>query len=860
MRRRLLLGFVVLAQSWAQERTVTFAHDIKPLLENRCLKCHGPAMQLGKLDLRDRASAMRGAGKGAVLTPGDPEKSPLYRHVAGLDKPRMPMDGPLKADEIAAVRIWIEQGAAWEGTLGAPAAAKQDLQKLEQWIVPAGAREQWAFRQPSRPPVPRNGAVHPVDAFLRQSLSARGLTQAPKADAHTLVRRAYLDLLGLPPSPEEVRQFVEDKEPRAWERLIDKLLASPQYGERWGRHWLDVARYADSNGYEHDFDRPNAWRYRDYVIQAFNKDTPFDVFLQEQLAGDEMPERSHDRLIATAFLRNYAKVGFREKDNPQFRFEYLDDMIATIGRGLMGITVQCARCHNHKFDPIGQADYYRLQASLWGYVEVDHPLTPEAEARAYQEKVTAVAEQVRPLREEIRSLEQPYRDALLQEKYKKWPLHIQKAVFTPESERTAGQVLLANQIIRTTSVTSSEIDKALRPDDLAKKRALEARIRMAEKDRPSPIPVAMGITDGDYRLAPDGAGDEPAPGKGTQREKIEGTFLSDGLKPYAAPPSYFLHGGDIHSRGSLTQPGFVAVLDDGATPAALPPADGRTSGRRLALAKWLTSGRHPLTARVMVNRIWHHHFGRGIVTTLDNFGKTGEPPTHPELLDWLAVEFVEKGWSIKQMHRLLMTSQAYQMSSQWVTEKHMLADAGNQLWWRYRAQRLEAEIVRDNILAVSGALNRTAGGKAIFPELPKEVLASMDKGVWDRTKDGPAVWRRSIYVYRKRGLPLPFFEVFDLPDQNLTCGRRNVSTVPTQALTLMNNEWVLRQASRLADRIATEAGSSGIRAQIARAYELALGRAPKPAEFAANEEFLKTHTLSDLAHVILNLNEFIYLR
>lgn len=860
MPRRLLLGPVILVSCWAQERAVSFTHDIKPLLENRCLKCHGPVMQLGKLDLRDRESAMRGAGKGPALVPGEPEKSPIYRHVAGLDKPRMPMDGPLKAEEVSALRAWILQGAAWEGPLGAPAAAKQDLQKLEQWAVPAGAREQWAFRAPVRPAVPANGAAHPVDAFLQQTLTARGLDHAPKADAHTLVRRAYLDLLGLPPTPEQVRRFVDDKEPRAWERLIDTLLASPHYGERWGRHWLDVARYADSNGYEHDFDRPNAWRYRDYVIQAFNKDTPFDVFLQEQLAGDEMAEPSYDRLIATAFLRNYAKVGFREKDNPQFRFEYLDDMIATIGRGVMGVTVQCARCHNHKFDPIGQADYYRLQASLWGYVEVDHPLVPEAAARAFQSQVAAIAAQSRPLRDEIRVLEQPYREVLLTSKYKKWPAHIQAAVFTPEAERTPGQVLLANQIIRTTSVTSAEVDKAMRPEDLTRKRALEAKVQSIERGRPAPIPVAMGITDGDYRLTPDGAGDEPAPGKGLQREKIEGSFLNDGSAPYVAPPSYFLHGGDIHSHGSLTQPGFVAVLDDGRTPAALPPGGGRTSGRRLALAKWLTSGRHPLTARVMANRIWHHHFGRGIVTTLDNFGKTGEAPTHPELLDWLAAEFVDKGWSMKQMHRLMMTSDAYQMSSQWATEKHMMADAGNLLWWRYRPQRLEAEIVRDNILAVSGALDRTLGGKPIFPELPREVLASMDKGVWNKMADGPPVWRRSVYVYRKRGLPLPFFEVFDLPDQNLTCGRRNVSTVPTQALTLMNNDWVLRQASRFADRIATETGGGGPRAQIARAYALALGREPRPEELAAGERFLQSRTLSDLAHVLLNLNEFIYLR
>jgi hypothetical protein len=707
--------------------------------------------------------------------------------------------------------------------------------------------------------VPGSGEKHVVDAFLEAERAKRGLRAAPRASKETLVRRAYLDLLGLPPEPSEVARFVNDTSADAWEKLIDRLLASPHYGERWGRHWMDVARYADSNGYEHDFDRPNAWRYRDYVIQAFNKDTPFDVFLQEQIAGDEMDEVTHDRLIATGFLRNYAKVGFREKDNPQFRYEYLDDMIATLGRGVMGITVQCARCHNHKFDPVGQRDYYQLQASLWGYVEVDHPLAPAAEAEAYAAKMKAIADAVAPLREEVRELDAPYRQKLLEEKYKKWPEHIQKAVFTPEKDRTPGMVLLANQIIRTTNVTPGEILRVMTPEHAARRKELEKQIAEIEKSKPAGLPVAMGITDGDYRFTPDGAGDEPAPGKGVKREAIEGSFLADGKKPYVAPPAHFLHGGDLHSKGSVMEPGFVKVMDDGALPAVLPRASGKTSGRRLALAQWLGSRHHPLTARVMVNRIWHHHFGRGIVATLDNFGKTGEPPTHPELLDWLAVEFMDRGWSVKQMHRLLMTSKAYQMASEYGDKAALEKDRDNLYWWRYQPQRLEAEIVRDNILAAAGTLNRKMGGEAVFPELSAEVLASMDKGIWRNGKDGPEVWRRSVYVYRKRGLPLPFFEVFDLPDQNLTCGRRNVSTVATQALTLMNNEWVLKQASMFADRVATEAGEdAGARVELA--YKLALGRGPTAEEKKLGMEFLRERTMGDLAHVILNLNEFIYLR
>ncbi len=848
----------------AQSPSVSFVKDIKPILETRCLKCHGGTMQAAKLDLRSREAALKGSEKGPVLVVHKPDESTLYKKIAGIEKPLMPMDGKLPDPQIAAIRQWIEQGAPWEGSLDTGAAgAKQDLSSLEQWKVPEGARNYWAFSKPVRTAPPKTGDAewdtHPIDAFLHRTHQERKLKTAPVASKSQLLRRAFLDLTGLPPTAGETRRFMEDRAPDAWAKLIDRLLESPQYGERWGRHWLDVARYADSNGYEHDFDRPNAWRYRDYVIGAFNKDVPYNLFLEEQIAGDELPDVTQDRLIATGFLRNHAKVGFREKDNPQFRIDYLDDMIATVGRGVLGLTVQCARCHNHKFDPIGQQDYYKLQASLFGYVEVDHPLAPEAEAKAYQAKLDAIAARTKSLLGEAKLLEQPYRQKLMEAKYKKWPQHIQDALFTPEEKRTPGQALLANQIIRTTSVAPAELEKAMAEPDLSKWKALNARILEIEKEKPAPIPMAMGITDGDYRFTPDGAGDEPAPGKGIKREAIEGSFLSDGSKRYTVPPSYFLHHGDAGSPGTLMKPGFVAVVDDGTSSTELPPANGRTSGRRLALARWLGSPNHPLTARVAVNRVWQHHFGRGIVTTVDNFGKNGDLPTHPELLDWLAVEFMEKGWSFKKLHKLLMTSRAYQMSSQFATDENLAVDADNLYWWRFKAQRLEAEGVRDAILAVSGSLDRKMFGAAIFPELPRAILESTDKGIWRQTTDGPGVWRRSVYVYRKRGLPLPFFEVFDLPDQNVSCGVRPVSTVATQALTLLHNEWILNQARRFADRIATEA-PSGAAAQVERAYLLALSRTPSDDEKRVGIEFLAKNTLNDFAHVLLNLNEFIYLR
>ncbi|MDQ2945271.1 MAG: DUF1549 and DUF1553 domain-containing protein, partial [Acidobacteriota bacterium] len=720
--------------------------------------------------------------------------------------------------------------------------------------LPASAREYWAFRQP----VAHAGAAS-VDGFVTRALREHGLSRAPEADRHTLLRRAYLDLIGLPPTPAEADEFLKDTAPRSWERLIDRLLASPHYGERWGRHWLDVARYADSNGFEHDFDRPNAWRYRDYVIRAFNQDKPYNTFLREQIAGDELDHVTDDSLIATGFLRQYAKVGFREKDNPENRFDYLDDMIATIGRGVLGVTVQCARCHDHKFDPISQRDYYRLQASLFGYVEVDHPLTSAQEAAAYQKKTDEIDARVRAVKAKLRELEQPYRGRLLPAKYAKFPKTIQEAIATPEAERTPGQVLLAGQVIRTVSVSAAEIARIITPEDLEQSHKLNAEIASIEKERPAPIPMAAGITDGDYRFTPDGPGDEPAPGKGIKKAAIEGSFLHTGSGRYQTPPSYLLIRGDPNSPGPQMQPGFLRVATYGHPPVELPPASGHTSGRRLALAEWLVSPENPLTARVIVNRIWHHHFGRGIAPTLDNFGKMGEAPTHPELLDWLALEFVNRGWSIKQMHRLIMTSETYKMASLFDDAGDTDRDPQNRLYWRFPAQRLDAETIRDSILEVSGGLNREMGGKPVFPMLQKDVLASMSYGIWKQSEDGPKVWRRSVYVYRKRGLPYPLLDIFDLPNQNISCGARNVSTVPTQALTLMNDSFVLRQAQLFANRV-EETAVANPKAQIELAYELALARPPEGAELEMALEFLKTHKLVDLTHVLFNLNEFLYAR
>jgi hypothetical protein len=727
--------------------------------------------------------------------------------------------------------------------------------------VPAAARNYWAFKLPVQAPVPGSDRFqHPIDRFLEKARREKNLVAAPRAQRLALARRAYLDLIGLPPSPAEADAFVTDESPDAWERLIDTLLASPHYGERWGRHWLDVARYADSSGFEQDYDRPNAWRYRDYVVRAFNQDKPYDRFLGEQIAGDELETRTDETYIATGFLRAGPRVAFREKDNPERRYEYLDDLIATTGRGVLGLTVQCARCHNHKFDPIPQRDYYSLVATFFGYVETTRPLVPQAEADAYERKLRDIEARQAPLKAGIKKIEAPYEARLKQDAYKRFPESVQRAIAKPERDRTPGEQLLALQVIESGLVPRREIDRIMSPEDAARKKSLAGQIAALDKERPKAIPIAEIATDGDYRFAPDGDGDEVI---GCPKCRVfdvtSGSFLHSGSGKYEAPPSHFLIRGDAGSKGSVMKPGFITAATYGNPPIEMPPPDGHTSGRRRALAEWLGSPQNPLTARVIVNRVWHHHFGRGIVATLDNFGKMGEPPTHPELLDWLAVEFMNRGWSIKRLHRLIMASEAYRMDSAYEHQGDREADPQNESLWRFRAQRLDAEIIRDSMLAASGSLNLTIGGPPVFPPLPKELLTEANHGIWKEQPDGPDVWRRSLYVYRKRGLAFPMFQVFDLPEQNVTSAGRYVSTVPTQALMLLNDAFVLRHAQLFADRVKNEAGDDPARA-IDRAYRIALTRPPSATEAAVARDATRAGSLVDLTHVLLNVNEFVYLR
>ena len=878
MRRRVMsIALAFLVAGWirallsaqtgspAPAAPVSFARDVQPILEDNCVSCHGETMQ-GRFDLRSRESALAGGSRGSDIIPGDADGSRLFRRIAGLEQPSMPAQGaPLTASQISAIKQWIDEGAKWDSPLrsagtGASTAA---LAALESRSITAEERNYWAFKLPAQAPLPvvdSANRTNPIDRFLEQARRGHGLKAAPRADRYTLARRAYLDLLGLPPTPAQVDAFVADQSPGAWEHLIDTLLASPHYGERYGRLWLDVARYADSAGFEYDTHRPNAWRYRDYVIKAFNDDEPYNEFVVEQIAGDEMDGRTNDSLIATGFLRMGPRVAFREKDNPERRYDYLDEILGTIGKGMLGLTVNCARCHNHKFDPISQKDYYALEASIFGYVETDVPLLPKAEADAYLKKTAEIDGQIADLKKEIEGIEKPYRDQLqLDQIRRKFPDRIIQVILKPVGERTPGEALLAAQVLRAANVSGAQVDRALPPSEAAQKKDLTAKIAAVEKQRPRRPPMAEIATDGDYRSAPLGAGDDvvscpkcriPVPGAGP--------YLHSGPGRYEVPPSYFLIRGDVESHGSQMKPGFIDVITVGTPPTEIPRPDGHTSGRRLALAQWIASPQNPMTARVIVNRLWQKHFGRGIVATLENFGKMGERPTHQELLDWMAVDFMNGGWSLKRATKVMMMSDAYQMASAFDDAQNEKTDPENLYLWRFRPQRLDAEIVRDNMLAVGGNINLEIGGEPIFPYVPKDILASQYRGKWVNTPDGPAAWRRGVYVYQRRSLPYPMFDTFDHPDMNVSAGARRVSTVPTQALSLLNNPFVLSEASLFAARLRQQTADS--RSQVDLAYRIALARPATEAEIAIGTDLIKNHSLESFTHVVLNLDEFIYMR
>lgn len=744
-------------------------HEVRGIFQARCVVCHGSAKQSGGLDLRTLASRLKGGKSGPALVPGKPEESLLYRKIVDGQMP--PAQGAKDlavelptASEIEKIRAWIASGAPGPEAVHAPA----DV------AVTDKDRQFWSFQPPRRPAVPKvQGAarvINPIDAFLLAKLEAKGLTYSPRADRITLLRRAYLDLIGIPPTPAEIDAYLQDQRPDAYERMVDQLLASPHYGERWGQHWLDIAGYSDSEGFgQDDGVRRYAWRYRDYVIRAMNADKPYDRFLIEQIAGDELSDDWKkikggvasqdliDRLAATGFLRTVPDpTNSSERGLISERMNIVAEEVEVLSSSVMGITVGCARCHNHKYDPIPQRDYYRLSAileSAYDPYEWRSPnkreldLALEAERKTVEEANAPHQAEIKKLQDQISKLIEPYR--------------------------------------------------AKEPD---------LKDRQIEKKYPE---LAMQTQPLQKQL-------QDARGKLKGKPNVR--ILSDNAEP---SQFYLLRRGDPVGFGDPVDAGVPSLFQNAALKSYQPVAPfAGTSGRRLALAQWLTQPNHPLTARVAVNQLWMRHFGRGIVPTVANFGRSGLPPTHPELLDWLATEFVERGWSLKAMHRLMVTSEAYRQSSH-VTDSMAAADPDNALLTRMPLRRMDAETLFDSLLTTTSRLDATLFGS------PAEVDIRPDKEV--TVKPTAAGFRRSIYVLHRRQTPVSLLDAFDQPAMTPNCTERRRSNVATQALHMMNGSMTWDLAKYMAGRVIDEA--EGDRAkQIERIYLRAYSRKPTEAE------------------------------
>jgi mono/diheme cytochrome c family protein len=743
---------------------VDFVREVQPIFAARCVACHGARKQAGGLRLHRRRDALAGGDDGLVILPGKGAESRLVQYVAGAVKDKaMPPGGPRLTDrEIGLLRAWIDQGASW------PESADEK----------ATRSAHWSFRPVARPPVPsvrnKSWVINSIDAFVLAKLEAKGIKPSPPADRATLIRRVSLDLTGLPPTPEEADAFAKDPQPGAYERLVDRLLASPHYGERWGRHWLDLARYADSNGYTIDTAR-QMWMYRDWVIRAFNEDMPFDRFTTEQLAGDLLPAPEGGRLIATGFHRNTLVNEEGGTDQEQFRIEAVVDRVNTTGTVWLGLTVGCAQCHSHKYDPISQREYYQLLAF---FNSQDEPtLTfPNPEQARQQEQLKA---QVAAVQAEVKDYE------------------VQHPAAAGKDE------------------TRSRLGARLK------------ELQSREKELAKAIPTALVMQ---------------------ERE---------------APRQTYVHlRGDFLRQGLPVQPGVPSVL---------PPLPSNLKApNRLDLARWLVDPANPLTARVTVNRFWQEHFGRGLVETENDFGTQGTPPTHPELLDWLASCFARgdggrktdqpgppssvsrlpaspapntqhptpNAWSLKALHRLIVTSATYRQSSRFRPELQSV-DPGNRLLARQSRLRLDAEIIRDEALAASGLLCPKIGGPSVFPPQPGGTdLFTQVKKNW-KASEGEDRYRRGMYTFHWRSSPYALFATFDAPNGNVACTRRLRSDTPTQALMLANDESFFEMAQALASRLMREGGASD-EARVRYGFRRCLGREPSPGELKRLLEYYRS--------------------
>jgi hypothetical protein len=839
---------------------VDFGRDVRPILEHSCWKCHGPEKQKGGLRFDRRQGALGSGDSGKkTITPGRPEQSELIRRVttANAEERMPPKSEPLDRRQIEILRAWIAQGAPWPETGVAASSGRREL------VVTDEDRRHWSYRrlQAVAPPKVKDNfwCRTPVDQFILAALEARGISPNGPADRRGLIRRLYFDVLGLPPAPEEVEAFIADPRPAAYEALVERLLASPHYGERWGRHWLDVARYADSDGLESDADRPNAYPYRDFVIGALNDDLSYQTFVRWQLAGDEYEPDNPQACAATGFiagaLHELLTVPM-EEELLRFRFNELDDMAVTTASAFLGLTLGCARCHDHKFDAIPTRDYYRLQCAFTTTARANVLLVTRAEAAAYREREAKWQERQQAaqkrLNQWVSEEKKRHASVLRSVKIDALPIGAAEKKLLKEQPVSEAAQKLATRFEKELTLTDDDYRRAFTADERRQWEALEQELAAIESLRPQSPPSALAIID--------------------SKSQPE--------------PTWLLERGDFYAKKERLQVGFLTVLTGSRTPEDYWAAARRqvplnqSTGQRRAVADWITDveqGPGPLLARVMVNRVWQHHFGEGLVRTVSDFGVRGERPTHPELLEWLTHEFVAGGWRLKPLHRLILNSAVYRQAATFDATRQAL-DPDNRLLWRHRPQRLESEILRDAILSVSGALNFEPFGPAFKPPIPAEaMLARNTKDPYPQDAvDSRATRRRSVYLFHKRVVQHPLLQAFDGPDAAVSCSRRNQTTVAPQALALLNDPFIRDRSADFAQRLLADCGPKA-EAWIDRGFQLALSRPPTGVERAAALRFLeqqlqrrgarepsqapaavRRQALADFCQALFSLNEFIY--
>ena len=769
-----LPGFALAAPD--REALAFFEKEVRPVLVNRCFECHGPEKKKGGLRLDFPEAISAGGDSGAVVVPGDADASLLIQAVRRTDHDlEMPPKKALPPQEVAALEKWVTQGAPWPET-GAPRPASANDRFTEK------ERAWWAIQPVSHPAPPSTQgpwARNEIDRFVQAQLTTAGLAPAPEASRAELIRRASYDLLGLPPTPEQVRSFEADPRPDAWERLVDELLESPRYGERWAQHWLDVVRWAESDGYRQDAYRPEAWPYRDYVIAAFNEDKPYDVFVKEQLAGDEIDRENPHVLVATAYLRN-GIYEYNQRDVRMQRELIVQELTSLTSEAFLGLGLGCAQCHDHKFDPLLQKDYYAMQAFFAGVSwRFDIPRATAAEQTAHAQALAQWEAATKDIRAEIDAIREPRILKAQEGNRKMFPEDIQAMVAKPRAERTPTEQQFVELVEIQTNYERERFDeKSIKGADAERLATLKARLAEFDSLKPQPLPKAFVATDGGP----------------------------------VAPPVLLQN-----RRGStVIEPAFPNIVDP-APPKIVAPSAAST-GRRLALANWITQTTNPLSTRVITNRIWQHHFGTGLVSSPNDFGTLGETPSHPELLDWLTTRFVQGGWKMKDIHRLILASATYRQSARREPgERELTVDPSNRLLWRFPPQRLDAEQVRDTMLMASGEL----------------LIGGLSGSV-----DGSSP-RRSIFVKKLRNTPDPVLATFDLPQGFSSSPTRPSTTTPLQALLLSNGEWPLRRAQSMANRLSkAETSPEAVR----RAFQATFGRGPSASELTHAQAFLTEQT------------------